>query len=96
MANPRYIVGSARLIPWSNYAGIKNSEKTIAPDRMVWEVLRFYCNQEPPQSIKYYYSAVDAQSGEHLTKKQNQYTDNVRSLPSIQAYGPQWEYPKCR
>ena len=95
--NPRYIRGSARLIPWSDYTGIKSdATKTIAPDRIVWEVLTFYCNQAPPERIRYYYSAFDAVTRAQLTKIRTQYTYDVYSLPTIKAYGSQWSYPECR
>ena len=35
----RLITVSGQLIPWSDYLGIKDSYKTISPDRMIWEVL---------------------------------------------------------
>jgi len=95
--DPRYIRGSARLIPWSDYAGVKSdATKTIAPDRMVWEVLTFYCNQAPPERIRYYYSAFDAVTRKQLTAKRTQVTYDVYSLPPIKAYGSQWSYPRCR
>ena len=72
--DPRVLTVSKRLIPWSNYAGVKDTEKSISPDRMVWETLTVYCRRTPLGEIKYYYSATDAETRQSLTKVRFQYT----------------------
>jgi hypothetical protein len=90
-----YLVQSIRLIPWSDYAGSKDTEKTISPDRMVWEVLRADCRVRKTPDYIYFFMAHDAQTGKPLTKRQFQYTPDLKTLPQIQARGPDWKFLKC-
>jgi hypothetical protein len=95
MRDPCYIVGAARLIKWSEYVKVRNNENPISPNRMVWEVLWFYCNQAPPDDIRYFYEAVDVETRKRLTKRVVQSTREPESLPPIKDFGPQWIYPEC-
>jgi hypothetical protein len=90
-----YRVQSIRLIPWSEYTGSKDTEKTISPDRMVWEVLRADCRVRKVPDYIYFFMANDAQTGKPLTKRHFQYTTDLKTLPQIQARGPDWKLNKC-
>jgi hypothetical protein len=91
-----YVAQSIRLIPWSDYVGSKDTEKTISPDRMVWEVLRVGCRDRKTPDYIYFFMANDAQTGKPLTKRQFQYTTDLKTLPQIQARGPDWKLHRCR
>jgi hypothetical protein len=73
----RVILVSARLVKWSEYLGPKDNTKKIAPNRMVWEVLRTYCRLASNGEIRYYFDAVDAVTKERLVKKRTQQTNNI-------------------
>jgi hypothetical protein len=90
-----YRVQSIRLILWSEYAGSKDTEKTISPNRMVWEVLRADCRVRKTPDYIYFFMANDAQTGKPLTKRHFQYTTDLKTLPQIQARGPGWKFNKC-
>ena len=92
----RYIAQSIRLIPWSDYAGAKDTEKTISPDRMVWEVLRVDCRVRATPDYVYFFMANDAQTGKELTKREFQYITDLKTLPQIQARGPNWKLNRRR
>jgi hypothetical protein len=68
------IVVSARLIPWSEYLGLKPANLSISPDRMVYEVLVGYCHLTPKRDRLYYFKAIDAETTVPLARGKIQYT----------------------
>lgn len=61
-----FIVISKRLILWSEYVGDK--DKSVSPNRWVWEVTIIRCNANPNQTRKYYYQVIDAESKRLITQ----------------------------
>jgi hypothetical protein len=73
----RSILVSFRLVKWSEYLGPRDNTKKIAPNRLVWEVLRTYCRPASNGKVRYYFAAVDAATKERLVKKRTQFTSDI-------------------
>ncbi len=94
--NPDSINVSNRLVPWSEYLGSKQETRTISPDRMVYEILVAYCYLTPKGERKYYFRAVDAQTGKTLGRKKIGYTKSLISIsPIAKKYGQKEDYFRC-
>jgi hypothetical protein len=87
---------SNRLVPWSEYLGSKQENRTVSPDRMVYEILVAYCYLTPKGERKYYFRAVDAQTGKTLGRKKIGYTKSLISIsPIAKKYGQKEDYFRC-
>jgi hypothetical protein len=73
----RSVLVSLRLVRWSEYLGPRDNTKKIAPNRLVWEVIRTYCRPASNGKIRYYFAAVDAVTEERLVKKRTQLTSDI-------------------
>ncbi|MHC5937274.1 hypothetical protein [Nostoc sp.] len=61
-----FVVISKRLVKWSEYAGDK--DKSVSPNRWIWEVTIVGCKPSQNQTRKYYYLAFDAESKRLITQ----------------------------
>jgi hypothetical protein len=91
--NYRVIAVSARLVKWSEYLGPKDNTKRIAPNRMVWEVLRTYCRPATNGEIRYYFDAIDAVTREKLVRKRTQQTSNISTVSPWAAKDVKCSFP---
>ncbi|MBH8563235.1 hypothetical protein I8748_13740 [Nostoc sp. CENA67] len=61
-----FVAISKRLILWSEYVGDK--DKSVSPNRWVWEVTIIGCNTSQNQTKRYYYQVIDAESKRLIAK----------------------------
>ncbi|MBE9104264.1 hypothetical protein IQ229_04700 [Nostoc cf. edaphicum LEGE 07299] len=61
-----FVAISKRFVQWSEYAGDK--DKSVAPNRWIWEVTIVGCKASQNQTRKYYYQAIDAESRRLITQ----------------------------
>jgi hypothetical protein len=89
----RSILVSLRLVKWSEYLGPRDNIKKIAPNRLVWEVIRIYCRRATTGKIRYYFAAVDAVTEERLVKKRTQFTSDISLVSRWAAKDNRCKFP---
>jgi hypothetical protein len=89
----RVIPVSIRLVKWSEYLGMKDSQRNIAPNRMIWEVLKTYCRPSSNGETRYYFDAVDAVTSERLVKRHVQQTRDISSVSRWAAKNVHCKFP---
>lgn len=89
----RSILVSLRLVKWSEYLGPRDNTKKIAPNRLVWEVLRTYCRPASNGKVRYYFAAVDVVTKERLVKKRTQFTSDISLVSPWAAKNNNCKFP---
>ncbi|MDZ8084961.1 MAG: hypothetical protein RMY16_05090 [Nostoc sp. DedQUE12b] len=51
---------------WSEYA--KDKDKSVSPNRWIWEIIIVGCKASQNQTRKYYYQAIDAELRRLITQ----------------------------
>jgi hypothetical protein len=67
LGDRRYRGAGGRYTLWSDYKGVRNNERSISPNRWIWESLFVSCKAKPNGERRYFYFAKDAETGLYLT-----------------------------